>query len=145
MGESVTSNKDSMEEVIFIGGWKGNEKERLNNLKYYYKKPGAEEGDPFFCMGNDRYGKPGEIVIGNEEPKLNSKPERIIGFLKEQTDRTCLQTLKIQSWYFGKDNYEPVRQANIEYIKRHYKRAQELGLDIPQEVREVVENEDWPF
>lgn len=51
MKESVVANKD-MEDIIVINKWKGSEAERLDNLKYYYKKPDSVPGDPSFVMGN---------------------------------------------------------------------------------------------
>lgn len=55
------------------------------------------------------------------------------------------KTFIYQSWYFGKDNYKPARQAIIALVKREYKRALQLELDVPLEVRDIIENDKWPW
>ena len=145
MKESIVANKD-MEDIIVIDKWKGSEAERLDNLKYYYKKPDSAPGEPSFVMGNNRYSDYGEIIIGNEEPIMNITPREILNYLKSMTIvHKGYKTFIYQSWYFGKDNYKPARQAIIALVKREYKRALQLELDIPLEVRDIIENDKWPW
>ena len=120
---------------------------RLTNLKYYYKNPDATLGDPCCIIGNNRTGKYGEIIIGNEEPDINHwSPNHILRNLESMTVYAWMYSTVIhQSWYFGEDNYKPARQAIIDLTKKVYFRAQELNLDVSQEVRDIIENDNWPW
>nr|QBK85946.1 MAG: hypothetical protein LCMAC101_05410 [Marseillevirus LCMAC101] len=130
-------------EITIGGKWEGTEEERLAGLKYYYKKPDAISGDPYFAIGYERNPTYGEIMIGNEDPKQQWTSDDIIEYLKNMTiDREVYNTLNIQSRYFGKSNYKPVRKVTIVLVKKEYLRAQELNLDLPQKVRDIIENDN---
>lgn len=111
---------------------------------YYYRKSGAEQGDPCFILSAENvHLVGGEVFIGK---RTNFPDEKeMVKFFKIFFSDHMRKIFKTQKEYFGEEVFSRIRKESIRFLRSFYVFSVENEFDLPEDIEMILENELWFF